>query len=137
MMDLEVVRSITDKYNIVCTINHKRSDMNIYLKWCNRKSECPYCHEPVLVDTVMVVHYWKNKRGWTQGKFYHPHCLADQFEYKIKMEVPKPNRSNRGRPSLGLSTVEKKERATMLRRGKREDNRSRGAQGRDRLVQAV
>ena len=105
--------------------------MNVYFKWCNRRAECNYCHEPVVVDTMVLIHSWKTRKGWVQGKFYHPHCFVDQFEYKVKMEIPKPVRSNRGRPSLGLNAEEKKERATMLRakrrKGKREDNHSRGA----------
>ncbi|KKK85552.1 hypothetical protein LCGC14_2772160 [marine sediment metagenome] len=95
--------------------------MNIYFKWCNRRSECNYCHEPILVDTVVAIHSWKTRRGWAQCKFYHPRCLSDQYEYKVKMEVPKPVRSNRGRPSLGLNTEEKRERATMLRANKRRE----------------
>ncbi len=97
------------------------AEMNIYYKWCNRRSECNYCHEPIVVDTVVAIHSWKNRKGWTQGKFYHPQCLGEHFEYKIRMEIPKPIRSNRGRPSLGLNTEEKRERATMLRANKRRE----------------
>lgn len=120
------------KNNETNSISRKAdSEMNIYYKWCNRRSECNYCHEYILVDTVVAIHSWKNRKGWTQGRFYHPQCLGEHFEYKIKMEIPKPVRSNRGRPSLGLNAEEKKERATMLRANKRKENRennhSRGA----------
>ena len=105
--------------------------MDIYFRWCNRKTECNYCHESIRVDTIVAVHTWRNRKKWSGRIFYHPECFPKQFVYKVKMEIPRPIRANRGRPSLGLNTKEKKERATMLRANKRKENRennsSRGA----------
>ena len=97
--------------------------MNIYFKWCDKRSNCNYCQEPVFVDTIVAIHSWKTKKRWVRAHFYHPECLSKQFVYKVEMEIPKPVRLNRGRPRLGLTDEQKVARASALRSLKRKGSR--------------
>ena len=130
LCDILRVEMLLD-YNYILYICYNKSDkkgdeMNVTFKWCGRRSECYCCKEPILVDTVVVHHTWRSKKGWKGGMFYHPDCFVQQFTYKVKMEVPKPVRMNRGRPSLGLSPEEMKDRRTQQRKERLENNSSRG-----------
>lgn len=89
--------------------------MNVSFKWASRRAKCNYCGKDILVDTPVAVHSWRSKKGWSGSVQYHPDCLSTHFVTYLEMNVPKPTRANRGRPSLGLSDDDKRKRAALLK----------------------
>jgi len=96
-------------------VTEKEADVNISFKWCNKVTRCSYCDKDILKDTPLFIHSWKNKQGFSGRIFYHPDCFGIHFSTVLELKVPKPNRSNRGRPNMGLTALEKKKRAILLR----------------------
>lgn len=93
--------------------------MNVTFRWMGRQTLCSCCEKPIMTDTPVVVHSWRNKRGYTGRLYYHPDCFTEKYLFKLKMEQPKPYRFGRGRKSLGLSDEQKKRRRTLQQKARR------------------
>lgn len=93
--------------------------MNVTFKWMGKQTLCENCKKPVLLDDPVIVHGWRNKRGYTGRLFYHPECFVERYLFRLKMETPKPYRFGRGRKSLGLPPEQMKRRRTLLQKVRR------------------
>ena len=93
--------------------------MNVTFKWMGKQTLCENCKKPIVLDDPVIVHGWRNKRGYTGRLFYHPECFIERYLFRLKMETPKPYRFGRGRKSLGLPPEQMKRRRTLLQKVRR------------------
>ena len=93
---------------------------SVYMAWCTRKAECPWCKQLIEVATPsVIVFYWnrgdEQHKPYNTKQHYHPQCWIDQGLDYLNMN-PYSSPGVRGRPHSQLSLEDKAKRLLILRK---------------------